>query len=338
MSFVTSYHNFISDHNSITVRIGLGRNSFTDKMKEWLTFDQEYHMKDKEAADNIETASVTSVDSETSIMSIQSSKSSNVSFYESDSNELDLEQTTSDQVFQRMFSNIDQTTCWLNSCLQLILNAMDQSNSTMLWTSELGEELLRLQGSNAYPLSSTGIKHILVDAEDTRIATCISEIEMEGHDPIQLEARTLNVENLRLNLISGQQCVRDFFVCLEQNVLNWPDVYSSFVFKLTHSSECLACHHIHNFETDQLYIELDVPQDGSSLDSCIEDYLCTSTLRGYKCEDGCQKFNQFERRTTVTNIEESEFIIILLARGVENLDGYHFNTNKTVATNDIFIR
>ena len=84
MSFVTSYHNFISDHNSITIRIGLGRNSFTDKMKEWLTFDIEYHMKGKEAADTIETASVTSVDSETSIMSIHSSKSSNVSFYESD--------------------------------------------------------------------------------------------------------------------------------------------------------------------------------------------------------------------------------------------------------------
>ena len=77
MSFVTSYHNFISDHNSITIRIGLGRNSFTDKMKEWLTFDIEYHMKGKEAADTIETASVTSVDSETSIMSIHSSKSSN---------------------------------------------------------------------------------------------------------------------------------------------------------------------------------------------------------------------------------------------------------------------
>ena len=340
ISFVTSYHNFISDHNSIIIRIGLGKNKFTDEFKELLTFDREYHMKYKILEDNTETASITSVDSETSTLnqSIHSSKSSNTSFPECDSKEEDLEQISSGQVFQRMFSNLDQTTCWLNSCLQLILNAMDQSDSRIMWTSELGLELTRLQESNVFPLNSMGIKHILVYTEDTRIATRISEIAMEGLSPMQLEARTLNVENLRLNLINGQQCVRDFFLCLEENVLSWPDVYSYFAFKLTHSSECLACHHIHNFETDQIYIELDVPQDGLSLDSCVEDYLCTSNLRGYNCESGCQKFNQFERRITVTNIDEAEFIIILLARGVENFDGYQFNTNKTVATNDIFIR
>ena len=338
--FVTSYHNFISDHNSIVIRIGLGRNQFNDEMKEWLTFDREHHMKDKMVKVDDETVSIPSDESETTSLnqSIQSSNNSSIGLQESNSKKDELEQTTSNHVFRRMFHNLDQTTCWLNSCLQLILNAMDQSNSNILWTSELGVELLRLQESNVFPLSATGIKHILVDAEDTRIATRISEIAKDIHDPIELEARTLNVRNLRLNLISGQQCVRDFFLCLEENVLNWPDVYSSFVFKLTHSSECLACNHIHNFETEQIYIELDVPQDGSSLDSCVEDYLCTSTLRGYKCESVCQKFSEFERRTTVTSIDETKFIIILLARGLENLDGYHFNTDKTVATNDIFIR
>ena len=155
-----------------------------------------------------------------------------------------------------------------------------------------------------YPLNSTNVKEILVDAEDLRIATRISELAMEVHDPKELIARTANVESLRLNLISGQQCVRDFFVCLEENVVNWPDVYSSFGFKITHFSECLACHHVHQFETNQMYIELSVPEDGSNLNECVEEYLCTSSLLGYNCEDGCQKFNQFERRSTISKIDK----------------------------------
>ena len=161
---------------------------------------------------------------------------------------------------------------------------------------------------------------------------------MEIHDPIELEARISNVESLRLNLNSGQQCVRDFFVCLEENVVNWPDVYSSFVFKITHSSECLACHHVHQFETSQMYIELSVPVDGSNLNDCVEEYLCTSSLRGYNCEDGCKKFNQFERRSTLSKMKDAEFIIVLLTRTEETLDGYQLNRNRIIATNDIFVR
>ena len=198
--------------------------------------------------------------------------------------------------------------------------------------------MLRLQESNEFPLNATGIKHIIVDAEDTQIATRISELAAEVQDPIELEARTANIESLRLNLISGQQFVRDFFLCLNQNLLSWPDVYSSFGFKITHSSECLACHHYHQFDTEQMYIELDVPEDGSSLNNHVEDYLCTSSLMGFNCENGCKKFNQFERRLIVTKIEETEYIIILLSRAVETLDRYQINTNKVIATNDIFIR
>ena len=155
---------------------------------------------------------------------------------------------------------------------------------------------------------------------------------------LQRKFRTAHIECLRLNLMSGQQCVRDFFLCLNQNLLSWPDVYSSFGFKITHSSECLACHHYHQFDTEQMYIELDVPEDGSNLNNHVEDYLCTSSLMGFNCENGCKKFNQFERRSTVTKIEQTEYIIILLSRAVETLDGYQINTNKVIATNDIFIR
>ena len=45
--FVTSYNNFISDHKSITARIGLNENQLTDEVKQRLTFDRESHMKTK---------------------------------------------------------------------------------------------------------------------------------------------------------------------------------------------------------------------------------------------------------------------------------------------------
>ena len=338
-SFVTSYHNFISDHKSITIRIGLNGNKFTDQMKERMTFDREYHMKEK----RVEVCIESSDESEVSCHNQAFNASQNIHSSDSAEEIEDQQPSTSHQVFRRMFSNLDQTTCWLNSCLQLILIAMDQFDAKNSWTSELGEELLNLQESNAYPLNAMGVKQILVSAEDTRIATRISELEMEVQDPNELEARTTNVESLRLNLVSGQQCVRDFFVCLEENVVNWPDVYSSFGFKITHTSECLACHHVHTFETRQMYIELSVPEDGSNLNDCVEEYLCQSSLRGYNCENGCKKFNQFERRSMVSKMENTEFIIVLLTRTESTLDEYQreryqLNTNRTIATNNIYIR
>ena len=37
----------ISDHNSITVRIGLDNNVFSDNTKEKINFDRESHLKEK---------------------------------------------------------------------------------------------------------------------------------------------------------------------------------------------------------------------------------------------------------------------------------------------------
>ena len=130
---------------------------FTDEMKERLTFDWDHHLKDMTVEESIETASEERIEtaSKTSdvseILSLNestnSSSGSNLSFQETQ------EQMASEQVFRRVFSNLDQTTCWLNSWLQLILNGMDQSDSEMLWTSELGVELLRLQKSTGFPLN-----------------------------------------------------------------------------------------------------------------------------------------------------------------------------------------
>ena len=113
-----------------------------------------------------------------------------------------------DPSFSRKFRNIDMPSCWLNACLQLLLVALDHLPSLEFLTSELGAELRKLQMNvDNKSLNSTNVKHILVAAEDMRIATRISEVAAEENDPVELERRRKAILGLRLDLLQGQQCV-----------------------------------------------------------------------------------------------------------------------------------
>ena len=156
---------------------------------------------------------------------------------------------------------------------------MDYSESPSSLTSELGEELLRLQlCKENIALDPSNIKNIIVTTEDTRIATRLSEIQTEVLDQIQVDNRTNAIKGMRLDLISGQQCVGEFFLCINENVLIWPDVYSSFGFKMSHSTSSCACRNVNQSETTQIYVEISVPTESSHLNECIEDYFNTSSL------------------------------------------------------------
>ena len=162
---------------------------------------------------------------------------------------------------------------------------------------------------------------------------------MEVNDPVEYARRVKAINKVRLNLISGQQCVRDFFICLNENVTSWPDVYSYFGFQVTHSTTCCACNQTNEHETTQMYVELDVPPDGCELTKSIDDYLNTSSLVGMVCEDQCNKrFVQKEKSSILTNTAETEFILVILSRVTQAMDGYHLNTNRTIATQDVCIR
>ena len=132
--------------------------------------------------------------------------------------------------------------------------------------SELGNELIRLKNTiSSAALDPTEVKNIIVATEDTRIATRLSEIAANIHDQQMQEHQTRAAEASRFDLISGQQCVRDFFLCLEANLENWPDVCSVFSFKMTHSLECLGCNRINKYDTQQMFIKIDVPPNISNL-------------------------------------------------------------------------
>ena len=241
--------------------------------------------------------------------------------------------------FRRKFDNPDMATCWLNSCLQLVLAAMDHNADQVIFNSELGEELLRLQSSESFEsLDPTTVKIILVTSEDTRISIRLSELVQEITDQEELEHQTQTVEGMRLDLLRGQQCVRDFFVCLNENLLSWPDVFSFLSFEMTNSTTCSLCHHRNESNVTQLYVELQVPPTNSNLKDFVEDSFNEGTEVGRNCQDGCKQFSVGSHRSTLADIDKTQFIIIILTRGVQTLDGYHLVRNEVHSTDDIFIR
>ena len=76
---------------------------------------------------------------------------------------------------------------------------------------------------------------------------------------------------------TGQQCVRDFFVLINENLLNWPDVYTFLAFQVITSTTCLNCGLRSESETTQLYEEMQVPPDQSTLKLHV-DQIFNETL------------------------------------------------------------
>ena len=319
--FVTSYNNFVSDHKAIVARIGLNESNLRDEIKEKLFFDQESHMKSKRTPEE----DIKETTDEESIPSQAKKKKQNIS--------------TSGNVFTRRFENPDRATCWLNSCLQLVLTALDYDEfSQLAFSSELGRELISMKlNSKTNLLDPTNCKDIVVTAEDVRIATRLSELSYQILDKNKLEEQSDRIKLLRMDLRNGQQCVRDFFLCLNGNLVNWPDVYSQFSFTLINSTVC-SCNHRNSYETNQLYVEIPVPPNGSSLKMYLEEFFNEGSAVLRECRDGCNAVSRKIQRTELHNSEEAKFLIVILTRGVQTLDGYKLINNKIDSTDIVNIR
>ena len=323
--YVTSYYNFISDHKSIVARIGSSENKLTDEIKERILFDQESHLKVNQNSQHGEYNLPFNNEEQNSTSHVSNKR---------------RKHSQIKQNLTRRIKNPDMATCWLNSCLQLILTAMDYDEfSAMILDSELGQELLTLhRNSKTKILDPSFIKDIIVTAEDVRVATRLSEISYQLLDNQQLSDRSSQIKNSRLDLRNGQQCVRDFFICLNENLLIWPDVYTQFSFRLTHSTVCSSCKRINESETNQLYLEISVPPNGSDLKNYLEQLLNEGSTVGVYCEEGCNAFTEKFKRTALTCSDEAKFLIIILTRGIETLDGYQLVNNKVKSTDVINIR
>ena len=159
----------------------------------------------------------------------------------------------------------------------------------------------------------------------------ISDIEL-------LKRRIENVKSTYFDLQQGQHCIRDLFICLNENCINWPDISGALNMITSYSSICCNCNFEFNSVREQLYVEVPVPPDNTSLNHSIEEYFNTSDLVGRVCEDGCKKFTQAEIRNQIASVSQTKFILILLTRSIEVEHGYELNRNRIISTNDVFIR
>jgi hypothetical protein len=122
-----------------------------------------------------------------------------------------------------------------------------------------------------YSIDPTYLKSIIVMAEDTRIAIRKSEVMNQILEKHELKRQLKCVDDLHLKLGTGQQCVRDFFLCLKENLESWIDVYQLFCVNIIFSTTCLHCNRKSESEQNQLYVEIDVPPNESNLNEYVED-------------------------------------------------------------------
>ena len=157
-------------------------------------------------------------------------------------------------------------------------------------------------------------------------------------DMVLVKSEEQKILSSRMNLSEGEQCARDFFVCLQMNADAWPEVYSLLEFRLEHSTVCLSCDHRTSSETFQTFIEVTVPANNSNLNEYLEEVFNQSELVTKRCEDGCQKIVQAQKQSQLVCGESTDFLTIVLSRSVATDEGFDINCNRIVSTNEVFIR
>ena len=86
-----------------------------------------------------------------------------------------------------------------------------------------------------------------------------------------------------------------------------------------------------------MHIEIDVPPDNTHLNQYVEEFFNISELVGVRC-DACKQFVQKEKRSRLTLGSETEFLLVLLTRGIKTVNGYQFVDNRIIPTQNVFIR
>ena len=141
----------------------------------------------------------------------------------------------------RTFRNTDLESCWLNSCLQLTLTAMEHLDICQETGSPLWKQLISLLKEGKSPsLDPLPIRDILIRREKQRILekkiAPVNRLFDLGLAEIFQDSNLLIEANRQKQI--GQQDCKDFFICLSENLEHWPDVYGLFAFQSISFTMC----------------------------------------------------------------------------------------------------
>ena len=190
----------------------------------------------------------------------------------------------------RTIVNPDAQTCWLNSCLQLILTAKDQIECIVETGSVLWEHLLWLQGKDhSVVLDPTDIKQIIINAERERILR--SNIQ---HNNMLFDLGTVSIYseegNKSVNRIGQHDC-KDFFYSITENQDKWPDLFNLFKVNTLEKTQCLSCQNISQQDVSanhSTFLMLDCPNRTIMMKEYLENNMNGYEKRfGWRDENGC---------------------------------------------------
>ena len=227
-----------------------------------------------------------------------------------------IKKSVSEQCPQRRIINPDLETCWLNSCLQLVLTALDSEEIISETGSILWLNLIWLQGKDAsVPLDPSDVKQAIIFTERERISKRNIAPSRALFDLGNLPG--FNNEEFHVRRIGQQDC-KDFFYCIDVNRDDWPDVFDLFSVKTLSETECCTCGHISRQEVsadERTLISLSCPTSESNMKEFLEDQVNGfEDVEDWRDENGCGKLGIGRRRTRIMNIDETDYIIFMLDR------------------------
>ena len=215
---------------------------------------------------------------------------------------------------QRRFMNRDNETCWLNSCLQLILTALDYENDVCQYGSTLWKQLVGLHNEgSSKTLLPDGVKNTIIETERNRITTLNSRLRLFGLETV-LDSFGRPIKKNRI----GQQDSKDLFLCLDENMNDWPDVFNFFKVSTITSTTCGSCGFVSQQEredTDTTSIMLSCPISSTNLKTFIEDEMnSVEKVNGWRDQNGCGQITTGNVRKRICNIMNKKYLIFILRR------------------------
>ena len=235
----------------------------------------------------------------------------------------------------RTFRNAGMENCWLNSCMQLTITALDHtdevpSNGSILWELLISYKL----EDTEQILNPLNVRNILIEKERERI----SAYNILPENRLFHFAGTNTKSSRQLKLMSessriGQQDCKDFFICLQENKNNWMDVFNLFRFSTIESTRCTYCDSVQGdfIPISRSFLQVNPPSENMKMSDYIAAHLNeTTNVTDWRHQDGCGKKGNGIHTFRIQNIDEVQFITVIVNRLSYDLQGVLTINNRKI--------
>ena len=299
--YCTSFNNFTTDHRVITLRLAQEGNKLSEKFHDKINFNRDLYTK----VPFTDTSDGNSLEMKTVKRKIQFEQNVNLK---------------KQRIQFRSFANPDMESCWLNSCMQLMLCAFDHMrNQETEDKSDLWKILWNMKTMESCSLNPLPIRDILIQREQERIVeeNVVPQnrlFHFSGTQTTDLRSLKSLSESSRI----GQQDCKDFFVSLWESCHFWPDVCSLFSISIFKFTTCLSCgsDSLQNSNTTaEPFLYLECPKEDMNMNDFVNEHFNEpNRVKEWRHEDGCGKRTEGNNFQRLKNIDNQEFFILMVKR------------------------